>query len=250
MSKVVNSKFDSETSVGTRPEPGLPTQIIQPDFEGRKTGHEALRATAEGPAWKSFPVCATFIRRGPEMGSDRVQRLLTVQMQFSKYVSVLYCSIYFSGTFSLLFITCFLLQNKAFMWCHFLSLRAECKWREVTVAHEETQKHIIYELGDLNGYQYLASTTEEEHKGNTNVAGNFRCNVSVCVRLPAHGPALCFQGRRGREFISIRDGERCQKAEEEESLFLKIKTAQWFDKMKAYMQRCFKLWVMQTVTWN
>lgn len=31
--------------------------------------------------------------------------------------------------------------------------------------HEEIQKHIIYKLSDLNGYQYLAvaSTTEEEH---------------------------------------------------------------------------------------
>lgn len=111
MSKVVDSRFDSETSVGKRPEPGLPTQIVQPEFEGRKTGQEALRATAEA-AWKSFPVCATFIHRGPEMGSDRVQRLLTVQMQFSKYVSGLYCSIYFSGTFSLLFITCFYFRIK------------------------------------------------------------------------------------------------------------------------------------------
>lgn len=59
------------------------------------------------------------------------------------------------------------------MWCHFLSLRAE--WIEVTV---EIQKHIVYELGDLNAYQYLASTTEEEHKGNKNAAGNF-CQLTV-----------------------------------------------------------------------
>lgn len=203
MSKVVNSKFDSETSVGTHPEPGLPTQIIQPDFEGRKTGQEALRATAEGPAWKLFPVCATFIRRGPEMGSDRVQRLLTVQMQFSKYVSVLYCSIYFSGTFSLLFITCFLLQNKAFMWCHFLSLRAECKWREVTVAHEETQKHIIYELGDLNGYQYLASATEKEHKGNKNVAGNFR-RFCLCASASSRSSSVLPGEERARVHFNQR----------------------------------------------
>lgn len=170
-------------------------------------GEEDGTGGPESDSWRACVeivpcLCHIYTPRSRD-GSDRVQRLLTVQMQFSKYVSVLYCSIYFSGTFSLLFITCFLLQNKAFMWCHFLSLRAECKWREVTVAHEETQKHIIYELGDLNGYQYLASATEKEHKGNKNVAGNFR-RFCLCASASSRSSSVLPGEERARVHFNQR----------------------------------------------